>query len=362
MADGSEFSFVISVQDIDTSLLPADARVPGTDAFCKAVTKLFEKDFADFGGQAKIIVTDKVVEVHYRADPDQLAPLEVALEKLRQGDYENGIRLLEVLRRVQPDDSDILYNLGMAYSDIGRLDEAITTLGRASSLRKTHVNAKVALGVAYSRQKDWSAATKILQEAIAMDATNPWAHRNLGACLIQERKVEEAERHLRKAVELNPSDQQSVYGLAQALHMLGNEKEADDLYTRVIDMDGRSIVAEQARRQRSKLAQQSFRGRSAGDIRMDAVMYLLGALQKFGKMKKEEIQKVAFEIAILGQRGIDTNDSTQKYQLKSLTGRFSGLHLMCLMYVGFQMIAPEHSIGFDLTKEYELAKTMYKAE
>src|SRR5205807_663428 len=97
------FSYLLSVQDFDKSLLPPDSRTPGTDAFQKAVTKLIEKDFIDFGGHAKIIVTDQVVEVHYQPDPDHPDPLEVALNKLRNGNYDDGVRILEVLLRMQPD-------------------------------------------------------------------------------------------------------------------------------------------------------------------------------------------------------------------------------------------------------------------
>src|SRR5439155_1647349 len=50
--------------------------------------------------------------------------------------------------------------------------------------------------------------------------------------------------------------------------------------------------------------------------------------------------------------GLDTNDPTQKYQLNTLPGNFSGLNLVCLMYVAFKSIAPEMDIGFDLAKEY----------
>ena len=64
-------------------------------------------------------------------------------------------------------------------------------------------------------------------------------------------------------------------------------------------------------------------------------MYCLGAIQKFEKMNPTEVQKIGFEIAMLGQRGLDTNDPTQKYRLKTLPGDYSGLNLVCLMYVAF---------------------------
>ena len=50
--------------------------------------------------------------------------------------------------------------------------------------------------------------------------------------------------------------------------------------------------------------------------------------------------------------GFDVNDSTQKYQLRTLPGRFSGLHMVCLMDAAFKITDPTADIGFDLADEY----------
>ena len=110
------------------------------------------------------------------------------------------------------------------------------------------------------------------------------------------------------------------------------------------------------------MAQKAFRAVMPGVKRPDAVMYCLGALQKFEKMKHEEVQKIGFEIGMMAQKGLDTNDATPKHRLKNLPGQFSGLHLLCYMYVAFKKVAPDQDIGFDLSKEYELAKAMQKEE
>jgi len=92
---------------------------------------------------------------------------------------------------------------------------------------------------------------------------------------------------------------------------------------------------------------------------MDAVMYLVGALEKFDGMATPEIQKIAFEIGKLGQTGLDINSPDQKYRLRTLPGQFSGLHLVCLMYAGFKIINPSLDIGMDFAKEYQMAKTLH---
>ena len=53
------------------------------------------------------------------------------------------------------------------------------------------------------------------------------------------------------------------------------------------------------------------------------------------------------------------NDSAEKYRLESVPGSYSGLHLVCLMYVGFKMFAPEQDISFDLSKEYAAARGLH---
>jgi len=66
------------------------------------------------------------------------------------------------------------------------------------------------------------------------------------------------------------------------------------------------------------------------------------------------------EIALLGRNGLDINDPAQKYTLRSLPGKFSGMQLVSLMYVGFKIIAPEQDAGIDLSREYAEAKKLFE--
>jgi hypothetical protein len=77
-------------------------------------------------------------------------------------------------------------------------------------------------------------------------------------------------------------------------------------------------------------------------------------------MPSDQVQKIGFEIALLGTRGLDINDSTKKYTLRSLPGKFSGLHLLCFEYVAFKQIVPGQDIGFDLSAEYGSALSLFE--
>ena len=108
------YSFDLSVEDFDKNVLPSHARTPGTDEFAEEVNKFFEKEFADFPGRIWIIVDAKNIRVSWHSDPNDPDPMQVIYSKLERGEFEQAIRLLEILRRYQPDNFVILQNLGMA--------------------------------------------------------------------------------------------------------------------------------------------------------------------------------------------------------------------------------------------------------
>jgi Flp pilus assembly protein TadD len=351
-------TFSIPVDSFDSTLLPEDSRRFGTREFRAAVKRYLDDQLGAVGGWRDIRVGDKSIEVRWTPSGTPADAVEHAVEKLKQGDYRDAVVLLQLLVSDQPNDVSIRYNLGMALSDLGRLDEAEEHLSQACTLEPDFVNAKVALGVALQRHGRADEAIEMLRGAVRLDPENPWAHRNLGACLATANRLEDAERHLHTATVLNPADQQSWFGLASAQEALGRTVEADATYRRAIDLDEYSNVAELARQRRNKIAETRFR-KAGGGERPDAVMYCLSALERFGKMTHAAIQEIAFEIAALGTRGLDVNDPERKYRLRSLRGEFSGLHLVCLMYVGFQVIAPETVIGFDLRREYDAARRLY---
>jgi tetratricopeptide (TPR) repeat protein len=90
-------------------------------------------------------------------------------------------------------------------------------------------------------------------------------------------------------------------------------------------------------------------------------MYCLSALQHFEGMELAEIQKVGFEIGLLGRQGINPSNHDKKYTLKSIPDKeFTGLQLLAYMYSAFQVIDPFLDIGLEFKKEYEEAKKLYE--
>ena len=88
------------------------------------------------------------------------------------------------------------------------------------------------------------------------------------------------------------------------------------------------------------------------------MMYITSALQTFKEVGTQKRQMIALEIAMLGRSGLDINDPDDKYTLKALPGKFSGLHLLAIMYTAFRQIDPTMNTGADFSAEYEAALEM----
>jgi Flp pilus assembly protein TadD len=120
--------------------------------------------------------------------------------------------------------------LGLALSDAGRVERAEQCLRRAAELNPKDANIPVALGVALGRLGRCDEAVDVLRTAVSRDERNPWAHRNLGAMLLQAKQTAESIPHYQAATRLLPNDQIAWLGLADACRLAGRTQEAQDAY------------------------------------------------------------------------------------------------------------------------------------
>jgi Flp pilus assembly protein TadD len=352
-------TFSLPLDRFDPDLLPADARTPGTQAFRDAVNEVLLGMFRDFRGRATVSVNDDRISVSWTPDAAAASsPLDVAITHLRNGRTAQGVQVLEFLLTANPEDVNVLFNLGLALSEARRFAEAEDHLARAVELAPDFVNALVALGVAQLRQQNNEVAVENLERAVALEPNNQWANRNLGIALLKlGDDAEKAALHLRRAVESQLRDQGAWLALGDALSLAEERQQAADAYRQAIAINPHNDLAEVARSASSRLAQDSIqRAAPAGAPRPDAVEYCVAAIKEFRDRPLEQVKRIAFEIAALGRDGIDVNDPAKRYRLDSLPGEFSGLQIVCLMYVGFQLVAPGTDVGIDLDSAYEQAR------
>lgn len=80
---------------------------------------------------------------------------------LESGQLAQAVPILKTHLEGHSDDADALYNLGMALSDLGKIDEARHYLLRALEHAPQQTNTLVALGVAYETAPSPNSRTRI---------------------------------------------------------------------------------------------------------------------------------------------------------------------------------------------------------
>lgn len=101
----------------------------------------------------------------------------------------------------------------------------------------------------------------------------------------------------------------------------------------------------------------SFEDNPAGS--MAVTMHLVDAIKFYNGKSEDEIQSVAFEIAMLGRQGIDPSNIDKRYSLSSVPNReFSPLQLLAYMFAGFKKLDESVDTQLDFEDEYEQAEAM----
>lgn len=349
----------LSLAEFDRDQLPPAQRALTGDAFREAVREHLAAQFASEGGAAQVVITEDRIIIRWTDSTQGESLTQLGVDQLNAGNVEKGVATLRVALQRNPGDHEALFNLGMALSEEGEMEESVEVLERLLAQYPGHAPGWVALGVAQARMDREKEATTSLLKAVELAPTDGYALKNLGAILARAGEMPAAIEHLRRAVAVLPKDSQARINLAMALEHTGEQDGADEAYARVLEIDPAGDVGKLAEEGRSRIAAASFR-KKGGSYRADAMAYCLGALQRFEGMPKAEVQKIAFEIAMLGSRGLDVNSPVEQYTLRSIEGKFSGLHLLCIQYVGFQVIEPSLDLGFDLSAEYDAARSMHQ--
>lgn len=354
-------AIIIRIEDFDLTELPKEHQDINAPGFRQALKDYLETDYNSAGYFADITVDDEYIRVDQDVDATDQSKL--ALESLQRGNYPKGKVILEALLPKYPMNSVVLYNLGIVYSDEGDLTRAIDLLSQATKVNHNHAHAWVALAVAYMRNGNPDKAMESAKTALTVDPDDPYVLRTAGTLIAQAGNNSEALILLENAAKAVPNDSLALYSLAECLRTDStgkNRQRADELYQKVIELAPGTPQAERAKDRRRKFAYEGFR--KVGELRQDAVMYCLDALQRFSTMSSQAVAGVAMETATLGQSGLEVNNPDKTYQLRTLPGNYSGLNVVCILHTAIQKVAPGKDSGFDVQAEYEEALKLFDQE
>lgn len=345
------FLLVIKASDIGIPISPED-----NEAFKEAVQNYFLKKYGESAKNIAVEVHNDIITIEWiPAEKDEKIEddFEQSIRLLSDDKLEEARFILEDLAFQSPKDPNVLYNLGMCYSDLNDLDIAIDTLNRCVKITPLYSNAYVALGVAYVRQGKSKEALIQFTKAIELDKNNSFAYRNLATIFGKMGDNANALKYLKLAFDIDSCDPHTLYGLGLIYQELGDNTNTTIFFNKLIELGTPPELIDLAKDRLREIAVTTVK--EVG-FRADAMLYCASALEKFEKMNREDIQKIAYEIGMKGADGIDINDPLKRYTLKSMHGEFTGLQLICYMYVGFKIINPTLNTGIDLSREYNTAK------
>lgn len=140
----------------------------------------------------------------------------------------------EILQQ-SPEHPGALHLLGLAYTSVGRLAEAVAALSAAASRAPRDPVVHLDLGVALSSQGRHAEAAACFHRAAALDPENPGMHLNLGNALARNGRTEEALACYRKALDLDPGHLQALINLGNLLRAQGQSEQAAALYEKAIE-------------------------------------------------------------------------------------------------------------------------------
>jgi tetratricopeptide (TPR) repeat protein len=132
------------------------------------------------------------------------------------------------LRRAlaEGDDAVGLYNLGIVLEQTGRAEEAERSYRRAIALGPGLASARNNLGALLASTQRLDEAATQLADAIRLDPADADAHVNLSAVLLQQRRFGDAAGEARRAIELDARHADAHANLGVALAQLGDTRQA----------------------------------------------------------------------------------------------------------------------------------------
>lgn len=127
--------------------------------------------------------------------------------------------------------------LGVASAQLGKSEEALTSLRRAAALSPRDVEAQLNLGSTLHELGQLNDAETIYRRVLEMDPNNAVTYCRLGAILHDLGRLEDAEENYRRGLLITPDWAEAQSNLGYILHDLGRPEEAEATLRKALEID-----------------------------------------------------------------------------------------------------------------------------
>jgi len=169
-----------------------------------------------------------------RRGADQSVMVVLAGYLQEAGALERSIAVLEAILAAHPDYADAYNSLGVAYSRLGRHDEARAAFERVLQLDPTSATAYENLGIDRLGANNLAAASADLARALEIDPRLARAHNALAAVYLRQRREADAIAEWRLALEIEPKLYDALYNVGTTLWDTGHRDDARPFLDRFV--------------------------------------------------------------------------------------------------------------------------------
>ena len=152
--------------------------------------------------------------------------LNQANQLLAQGQPAEAVQVLTEAVQLNPDDEDVRYDLGLAFTRLSKLDEAIQQYREALRIFPNYAEAHNNLGNVLMRTGRTEEAIAQFEASVKIMPDYASAHNNLGTALQKAGRSSEALQHFQKAVKLNPDYWEAHFNVGSSCLHEGKLTEA----------------------------------------------------------------------------------------------------------------------------------------
>jgi tetratricopeptide (TPR) repeat protein len=144
----------------------------------------------------------------------------------RAGDTEKAVGRFKRALELSPEHFVALENLGNAYRQQRRWEDARATLERALRIKPDDADANYSLGMVLAQGNDTLGAYQHLQKALQARPDYPEALNNLGILYLRTQRRDQAVAQFEKCIQLAPTFDQAYLNLARVYAIEGNAEKA----------------------------------------------------------------------------------------------------------------------------------------
>ena len=156
---------------------------------------------------------------------------------LAEGEYAEAVDILEEILCNEPDNTEALKRIGIAFTELNEQEKALKALDYFFRFEKDNSEALEAYGCSHFKLGNYGLAKKYLEKAAKLNPESSSIARNLGVTYNQLGKFEKSFNTMEKSYKLNPWDYRTIYALASSHIFYRRYKEAEKLLKEMLQMD-----------------------------------------------------------------------------------------------------------------------------